>query len=151
MILCAARRILAVLIKISRHEILHSRILREISCFEILHFEIRCRKKPRLFFKIYRRKKRSRRLKKFHSLSLKFSLNLIPNPRAAVKFGPHAAMKFNPRAAAKFSALIYTPSPQDLRSPAQTDRFCNAQIRKAARSSSLASLDPSAKISRNRA
>ena len=151
MILCAARGILVVLIKILRHEILHSRILREISCFEILHFEILRRKKPLLFFKIYRRKKRSRRLKKFHSLSLKFSLNLILNSRAAVKFDPHAAMKFNPPVAAKFNALIYTPSPQDLRSPAQTDRFCSAQIRKAARSSSLASLYPSAKTVRNRA
>ena len=67
MILCPARGIFDVLIKISR-----SRISREISCFEILRDEIRRRKKPPLFFEIYRRKKRSRRLKKFHSLSLKF-------------------------------------------------------------------------------
>ena len=147
MILCPARGILAALIKISRPRILRH----EISCFEILRFEIRRRKKPLHFFKIYRQQKRSQRLKKFHSLSLKFSLNLIPNPRAAVKFGPHAAIKFSSRAAAKFNALIYTPLPQDLRSPAQTDRFCSVQTRKAARSSSLASLYPSAKTARNRA
>lgn len=151
MILCPVRGIFVVLIKIPR-KILHSRILRhEISCFEILRDEIRRRKKPPLFFKIYRRKKRSRRLKKFHSLSLKFSLNLIPNPRTAAKFSSHAAMKFSSRAKAKFNALIYTPSPQDLRSPAQTDRFCSARTRKAARSSSLASLYPSVKTVRNRA